>query len=135
MDDFDRSTYCDITQEQLFQLMQTDLNFTTAEIKANREYNGRFFLSEDVVFGAVYGFEAGATFCTTTGELIEPKVTREIKELKKAANKVLDEALDTFKNWQSDPDQRDAIQSLLVDIYLRSRNIERDLGDTPPNGI
>jgi hypothetical protein len=129
MNDFDRSTYGSITQEEFFELMQTHLNFTPAEIRANWQYNGKFFLSEDVVFGAVYGFEAGTTFCTTTGELIEPEVTREIKELKKTVDKVLDEALDTFKNWQSDPDQRDAIQSLLEHMFLRSYKIERDLGD------
>jgi hypothetical protein len=129
MDDFDRSSFDDLTQEQLLQLMQTNLDFTSAETEANREYNGRLFLSEDVVFGSVYGFEAGATFCTTTGELIEPKVTREIKELKKAVNDVFDEALDTFKNWQSDPAQREAIQSLLVHVFIRQLKIEKDLGD------
>lgn len=131
MDDFDRKDFDDLTQEQLHQLMQTDLDFTSTEIDANRKYHGKLFLSEDVVYSSVYGFEAGATYCKTTGELIEPKVTREIKGVKKAVDNVFDEALDTFKNWQSDPVQREAIQSLVAYVTICLMKIERELGNAP----
>lgn len=127
---FDRNDFDDLTQEQLHRLMQTDLDFTSTEIDANRKYHGKLFLSEDVVYSSVYGFEVGATYCKTTGELIEPKFTREIKGVKKAVD-VFDEALDRFKNWQSDPVQREAIQSLVAHVAIRLMIIERELGDAP----
>jgi hypothetical protein len=81
--------------------------------------------------GSVYGFEASATCCKTTGELIEPKVTWEIKGVKKAVDNVFDDSLDTFKNWQSDPVQREAIQSLVAYVTICFMKIERELGDAP----
>jgi hypothetical protein len=132
MDDFDRNDFDDLTQEQLQQLMQTDLDFTSTEIDANRKYHGKLFLSEDVVYSSVYGFEAGATYCKTTGELIEPKVTREIKGVKKAVDKVFDEALDTFENWQTDPVQHEAIRSLVAHVTTRLIILETELDASAP---
>jgi hypothetical protein len=127
MEDFDKHDFEKVTQEQLLELMQNDLKFTFEEIEANQQYNDRLFLSDDVIFSAVYGFEAGATFCKTTGEIIEPQVTRQTKKLKAAIDSVLGEMLDKFKDWRHDPVQREGIESLVGHVAIGLLKIEMDL--------
>jgi hypothetical protein len=108
----------DLTQNELLHAMQNDLDFT---LQYN---NGRLFLSDNVVSGLLDGFEVGVTVCPITGELIEPKVTRELNALKGAVNDLFDKAVARFKDHRSDPVQYAAICSFCSCVYCQMIKID-----------
>jgi hypothetical protein len=114
------------TQEDLASIME-QLDFTPAEIKANRQYHGKLYLSEDVLECFDCGFVVGETVCTITGELIQPKVTRDLDAMQGLVNDLFDRAAATFKDRHSDPIERAAMESLLNFVHVRMQMIKLDM--------
>jgi hypothetical protein len=114
------------TQEDLASIME-QLDFTPAEIEANRQYHGRLFLSEDALECFDCGFMVGETVCTTTGELIQPKVTRDLDALHYQVIDLFDRAAATFKDRHSDPTERAAMKAFLNYVACRSETIRLDM--------
>jgi hypothetical protein len=115
-------SYDDYTQEDLASIME-QLDFTPAEIEANRRYHGRLFLSEEALECFDCGFMVGETVCTTTGELIQPKVTRDLDALHYQVIGLFDRAAATFKNRHSNPTERAAMKAFLNYVTCRSEMI------------
>jgi hypothetical protein len=59
---------CEPTQEYFLHFMR-DIGFTEADIEANRNHNGRLFLTPGVVLGMIRGSTAGKYVDVKTGGL------------------------------------------------------------------
>jgi hypothetical protein len=111
-------SYDDYTQEDVASCMER-LDFTPAEIEANRQYHGKLYLSEAVLECFDGGFMVGETVCKTTGELIQPKVTRDLDALHDQIIDLFDRAAATFK-YNSEPTDRAAMRAFLNYVTIRS---------------
>jgi hypothetical protein len=125
-------SYDDYTQEDLASIME-QLDFTPAEIEANRQYHGKLYLSEDVLECFDGGFVVGETVCTTTGELIQPKVTRDLDALHDQVIDLFDRAAATFKDRHSDPTEGAAMKAFLNFVLVRAKMIQLDMAE-PADG-
>jgi hypothetical protein len=114
------------TQEDLASIME-QLDFTPAEIDANRQYHGKLFQSEDVLECFYCGFMVGETVCAVTGELIQSKVTRDLDALHDQVIDLFDRADAKFKDRHSDPVHRAAMDSLLNCVSVRLQMIKIDM--------
>lgn len=102
----------DRNQEYIASIME-ELDFTPQQVEANRRYHGQLFLSEDALEAFICGFMFGEMVCPTTGELLQPRVTRDLFSLDVQLVELFDRANAAFKDRHNDHTERAAMMTFI----------------------